>query len=92
MNNPRSNPEVRDFFRNRLTARFELLAGRLAGKDYLLGDGFTVADGYAYYALRNLRKLDAAALEASPVLRSYFERVGARPAVRAALQAEGVHP
>jgi len=92
VNNPRSNPEVREFFRNRLNARFELLASRLAGKEYLLGDTFTVADGYAYYALRNLQKLDAAAPDASPVLRGYFERIGTRPAVRAVLEAEGLKP
>jgi glutathione S-transferase len=57
----------------------------------LLGDKFTVADGYAYYVLRNLVKLDGpSAFERRPVLKSYFERVGARPAVKAALSAEGL--
>jgi glutathione S-transferase len=29
-------------------------------------------------------------LEGSPILKAYFERVGQRPGVRAALQAEGL--
>jgi glutathione S-transferase len=62
----------------------------LEGKQYLLGDQFTVADGYAYYTLRNLRKLDAAAVDESKILKDYYDRVAARPAVRQALQAEGL--
>ena len=90
INHPKSNPELKQVFRERLNARFEFLNRSLEGKQYLLGDQFTVADGYAYYTLRNLRKLDAAALDSAPILKKYFERVGARPAVRDALQVEGL--
>ena len=61
-----------------------------AGRRFLLGDDFTVADGYAYYVLRSLRKLDAGALERSPVLRGYFDALSSRPSVRSALEAEGI--
>jgi glutathione S-transferase len=90
INNPKANPELKQVFRERLNARFEFLNRSLEGKQYLLGDQFTVADGYAYYTLRNLRKLDAAALASAPILNAYFERVGSRRAVREALQAEGL--
>jgi glutathione S-transferase len=90
VNNAKTNDEAKQFFKARLLSRFEFLAKSLEGKQYLLGDTFTVADGYAYYTLRNLRKLDAAVLEASPILKAYFERVESRPAVRAALQAENL--
>jgi glutathione S-transferase len=90
INNPKSNPEVKQFFRQRLDARFQILAAALDKREYLLDEGFSVADGYAYYTLRNLRRLDAAALEQSAVLKPYFDRVEARPAVRAALAAEGL--
>jgi len=90
VNNPKVNPEAKQFFRERLNSRFEFLARSLEGKQYLLGDQFSVADGYAYYTLRNLRKLDAAAVDDNRVLKEYFDRVGARPAVREALQAEGL--
>ena len=90
INNPRANDEVREFFKNRLFSRFEFLARSLEGRSYLLGDTFTVADGYAYYTLRNLRKLDPTQLDKFPLLRQYFDRLDARPAVRAALSAEGI--
>jgi glutathione S-transferase len=90
INNPKTNEEAKQFFRERLNSRFEFLTRSLEGKQYLLGDTFSVADGYAYYTLRNLRKLDAAAVDKSPILKAYFDRVAARPAVQAALQAEGL--
>ena len=90
INNPKSNPELKEVFRDRLNSRFEFLARSLEGKQYLLGDQFSVADGYAYYTLRNLRKLDAAAVDGNRVLKEYFDRVASRPAVREALQAEGL--
>jgi glutathione S-transferase len=77
-------------FRERLTSRFQFLAKSLAGKDYLFGSQFTVADGYAYYTLRSWQKLVGPEFGESYVLRAYFARVGSREAVRAALQAEGL--
>jgi len=90
VNNPKINAEAKQFFRDRLDSRFQFLTRSLEGKQYLLGDQFTVADGYAYYTLRNLRKLDAAAVDESRILKQYFDRVAGRPAVREALQAEGL--
>ena len=90
VNNPKTNDEAKQFFKTRLLSRFEFLTKSLEGRQYLLGDTFTVADGYAYYTLRNLKKLDAGVIESSPILKGYFERVGQRPAVRSALQAEGL--
>jgi glutathione S-transferase len=90
INNPKSNDELRQVFKERLTARFQFLAKSLAGKDYLLGSTFSVADGYAYYTLRSWKKLVGPELGESSVLRAYFARVGDREAVRAALQAEGL--
>jgi glutathione S-transferase len=90
INNPKSNPEIKQFFRQRLDARFQILAGALEKREYLLDEGFSVADGYAFYTLRNLRRLDAAVLEQSTVLKPYYDRIAARPAVRAALAAEGL--
>lgn len=89
--NPKGNDELRAALKERLYTRFEFLSKSLEGRNYLLGDTFTVADGYAYYVLRNLIRLDGkAALEQRPVLKAYFERVAARPAVKAALLAEGL--
>ena len=90
INNPKSNPEVKEFFRQRLDQRFQILASALQKSDYLVENSFSVADGYAFYTLRNLKRLDAAALDKSPVLKAYHDRIAARPAVRAALEAEGL--
>jgi glutathione S-transferase len=90
INNPKSNPELKQFFRQRLDARFQILASALEKSEFLVDNTFTVADGYAFYTLRQLRRLDAAALEQSAVLRPYHDRIAARPAVRAALEAEGL--
>jgi glutathione S-transferase len=90
INNPKSNPELKQFFRQRLDARFQILASALEKREFLLEEGFSVADGYAFYTLRSLRRLDAAALDESRVLKPYYERIAARPAVRAALEAEGL--
>lgn len=90
INNAKANDEIKQFYRTRLTSRFQVLAKGLAGRDYLLGDHFTVADGYAYYTLRNLRKLVGPEFGDSAPLRTYFDRIHRREAVQAALAAEGL--
>jgi glutathione S-transferase len=69
-----------------LASRLSFLAARLRG-DYLFGSGFTVADAYLYVMLRWAR---AKKLEAPDPLSAYFDRIEARPAVRLALQHEGL--
>ncbi len=89
INNPKANDELREVLKARLFSRFDVLSENLEGKSYLLGDTFTVADGYALYVLRSLRKLEGeAAFAQRPVLKPYFDRIVARPAVKAALEAE----
>jgi len=89
INNPKASDELRETLKKRLFLRFEFLSKSLEGKNYLLGDTFTVADGYAFYVLRGLRRLEGqAAFDQRPVLKAYFERISARPAVQAVLQAE----
>jgi glutathione S-transferase len=89
INNPKANDELRQVLKERLFKRFDFLSSSLEGKDYLLGKQFTVADGYAFYVLRGLRKLEGQpAFDQRPVLKSYFERLSARPAIKAVLEAE----
>ncbi len=90
INNPKAGTELKESLKVRLLSRFAFLANALEGKRFLLGDTFTVADGYAYYVLRSLRKLDAAALAGNPALNAYFDRIASRPSVRTALEAEGI--
>lgn len=90
ISNPRAGDDLKQSIRERLDLRFAFLARAVETTPFLLGQHFTVADGYAYYTLRNLRQLDATAIARSPALTSYFDRIGSRPAVRAALTVEGL--
>ena len=72
-----------------IAARFDFLTKRLQGKPYVMGESFSVADGYLFTILNwtNFLKID---LGKWPALKAYQERIAARPAVRAALKAEGL--
>lgn len=87
--NPTFSDEVKGFFRDRLTGKFKYLDGRLAGRDYLMGQQFTVADGYLFTMLRwaDAHKLD---LSMFKNLMAYKDRVAARPKVQEALEKEGL--
>lgn len=74
--------------RERLATRFALVVQGMQGGEFLMG-GFSVADAYLYTVLRWSR-LVGVDLAPWPALVQFVERVGARPAVREALQAEGI--
>lgn len=59
------------------------------GRAYILGDRFSVADAYLF-ALTRWSDTHGMSLDASPALKALMGRVEARPAVKAALQAEGL--
>ena len=81
--------EVKNFFKDRLTAKFKFIDGELAGRDYLLGKQFSVADGYLFVMLvwADRMKLD---LSGFSNLTSYKARIAARPKVQEALTREGL--
>src|ERR1700704_4933371 len=81
--------DAKAFFKDRATGKFKYVDGQLAGKDYLMGKQFTVADGYLFTMLSwaDRMKFDLAAL---PNLLSYKARVAARPKVQEALTKEGL--
>lgn len=72
-----------------LNRRYTLVEQRLATQPYLLGTAFTVADAYLFTVTNwaGMVKLD---LSAFPNLRAFQERIAARPAVKAAMSAEGL--
>lgn len=59
------------------------------GRSYILGPHFTVADSYLFVVL-NWCNFIGVSLERWPAVTTYVKRVGARPAVQAALIAEGL--
>ncbi len=73
-----------------LNSRLALVEGRLAdGRAYLLGDAFTPADAYLF-TVTNWSKGIGHDLSAFPKLEAFRARVAARPAVQAAMKAEGL--
>ena len=86
--NPAMPDEAKNIFRDKIGKSFSYLDGKLAGKDYLMGSQFTVADGYLFTMLRwalGLKFDIAQHLN----LKAYFDRVGERPKVKEAMLAEG---
>ena len=87
--NPATPEDYKPMVRERLLQRLQWVDSQLAGKQYLMGDQFTVADGYLFTVTNWTQptKLDISGLAN---LAAYRERVGARPAVQAAMKAEGL--
>ncbi|MBN9058300.1 MAG: glutathione S-transferase family protein, partial [Rhizobiales bacterium] len=85
--NPAVNDEAKQSFRQRLALRLDYLTKALGDKPYLMGDDFSAADGYLFTVLRWAKGFK---FELGPTLDAYFDRVAARPAVKAALEAEGL--
>jgi glutathione S-transferase len=86
---PKLTDEAKAVFLDRLVARLSHLDKHMATNDYLLGKAFSVADAYCFTTLRWTAgiKLDLAPF---PHIQAYMKRVQARPAVQAAMQAEGL--
>jgi glutathione S-transferase len=72
-----------------LGKRFDWVDKQLAGKSYLMGNTFTVADAYLYTILRWAARVDID-IAKWPNLKAYVDRVTARPKVQEALKAEGL--
>jgi len=86
---PDSSEEEKSRARTLLMAKFRFVDEALRDKQWLMGLHFSVADAYLYVVTRwaQALRLD---LSACTALESWFSRVAARPAVQAALTAEGL--
>ena len=87
--NPATPEEYKPMVRERLLQRLQWVDSQLAGKQYLMGDQFTVADGYLF-TVTNWTQPTNLDISGLANLAAYRERVGARPAVQAAMKAEGL--
>lgn len=82
--------ETRNERKEYLKKRYALIEGLLgAGKPYLTGDTFTIADAYLF-TVTNWARIVKLDLSGFPQLLAFQERVAARPAVQAAMKAEGL--
>ncbi len=87
--NPKSPDETKTQARDKLNERLKWVDEQLEGHSYLTGETFTVADGYLF-TVAGWGKFVGIDIAPLPNLAAFMARVAARPAVQAALQAEGL--
>jgi glutathione S-transferase len=87
--NPAAPLEGKEQAKQTLAKRLAWVDGELAGKDYLLGTTFSVADAYLF-TVTNWARLVKVDLSTFANLLAYRARVGERPGVQAAMRAEGL--
>jgi glutathione S-transferase len=87
--NPKTPEDVRERTVQALGNRFGYLAKTLERQPFVMGNEFSIADAYLFVILNwsGLHKVD---LSPWPALQQFQARVAARPAVQAALKAEGL--
>lgn len=88
--NRAASQDMRDAAIATLKTRFDYLTRALEGRDYLMGERFTVADAYLFTVL-NWGGFTGIDMAPWPVLQAFHARVGARPAVQQALNDEGLN-
>ncbi len=86
--NPAMPEEGKAVYRTRLLSRFKWVDGELAGKNYLMGDAFCVADAYLF-VVSGWGHLVGVDMKDFANLQAFLTRMRARPGVQAALRAEG---
>ncbi|MBN6742200.1 glutathione transferase GstA [Acidithiobacillus sp. MC6.1] len=89
--NPQTPEEWKAVVRDRLARRLHTISQQLEGKEWLLGNDFTVADAYLFTVL-GWAPAVSVDMGPWPDLTAYQTRCRARPAVQAALRAEGLLP
>ncbi|CAI0965812.1 glutathione transferase GstA [Serratia quinivorans] len=87
--NPKTPDEYKTIAREKLDKQFDYLDSVLAKQHFLLGNKFSVADAYLFTVMRWAIALQFD-IKKRTQLAAYFDRVAARPAVDATLNAEGL--
>jgi len=87
--NKASAEETKTNARNLLAKRLGYVETQLAGKPYLMGDKFSVADAYLFTVV-NWSNFVGFDLSPFPRINEFMARVAARPKVQAAMKAEGL--
>jgi glutathione S-transferase len=89
MFNPAMPEEAKALMRTKAGARLKWVDEKLAGKQYLMGDAFSVADPYLF-TVTNWTKPTGIDISGLSNLNAYMARMAARPAVQEAMKAEGL--
>lgn len=87
--NPAVPEDAKPLFRAKLADRFKWVDSQLAGKQYLMGDEFSVADAYLFTVTSwgGYVGVDTSSLAN---LGAFMARMKARPAVQEAMKTEGL--
>ncbi len=86
---PTTPEDFKPVLRELLLKKYEFVDAQLAGKQYLMGDSFSVPDAYLF-TVTNWAKAVGLDLSKFANLQAFMARMAARPAVQAALEAEGL--
>jgi len=88
---PNTPDAYKTITRDNLANRFGYLDRHLAGRPYIMGERFTVADAYAFTVVgwSKYMKID---LTPWHNLKTYMDRIAGRPKVQEAMKAEGLNP
>lgn len=87
--NPNTPEDFKKMAKEKLLGRLKHIDGELAGKNYLMGDQFTVADGYLFTVTNWCSKMDVD-ISNLQNLGAMRKRVAERPAVQKAMKDEGL--
>ena len=87
--NPAMPEDAKALMRARGLMRLQWVNEQLEGKQYLMGDTFTVADAYLF-VVANWTQYVGIDIKSLTNLTAYMARVAARPAVQEAMKAEGL--
>lgn len=86
---PLASEEYKNSIIDKVSGRYAYIAHALGDAPYLFGGRFTIVDGYAFYVMRTWTRVVKKPLPGA--LPAYFARLLERPAIHAALEAEGIH-
>ena len=89
MFNPAMPDEGKAVIRTRATGKLKWVDEQLEGKQYLMGDEFSVADAYLF-TVTNWTAHTGIDISGMKNLSAFQARMAARPAVQAAMKAEGL--
>ena len=87
--NPAMPEDAKPVFRQRTADKFRWVDAQLDGKQYLMGDSFSVADAYLF-TMANWTTGIGVDISAMRNLGAFQARMAVRPAVQAAMKAEGL--
>ena len=86
--NPEEHEKLKVRGKAAMLDALRIVDAQLEGKDFLMGDRFTIADAALYY--NEFWAVDVAGWDLPPNVAAHFERMKSRPSVQASRVVEGV--